>query len=306
MDASGETPKLNLDTFQLNQTRTRRSAADRAIDDRIGETYVWALVPSQTDPKEPMTWEEVRVTGSDALAKRTFKKLQNEQMLVTKLAASILRSWLDKIPLWDGSHIELRRLADYFAQYVYLTRLKDEEVLLGAAMDGVASTLWVTEGVAFADSYDESAGRYLGLKGGQLVGLTADLSGLVVHPDIALVQFDEENKPKPGPGPGPEPPPDPMPGPGPWPGPTPPPLPPVPPRLRRFHANATLEPLKAATQMQTLQKEVLQHLQAVVGSKVEIRIEVQATAEEGYADEVRRIVSENCAVLKVAGAFEEE
>lgn len=55
----------------------------------------------------------------------------------------------------------------------------------------------------FADSYDETTGRYLGLRGGMLVNLSdAHSPALVVKPDVALKQMDAERKvPEPsGPG----------------------------------------------------------------------------------------------------------
>jgi hypothetical protein len=50
-------------------------------------------------------------------------------------------------------------VADDFARYLYLPRLKDPAVLLGAVRDGVALLTWEQDAFAFADSFDESAGR---------------------------------------------------------------------------------------------------------------------------------------------------
>lgn len=37
---------------------------------------------------------------------------------------------LDKVPLWRGDHVTLKQLVEDFAQYLYLPRLKDSDVLL--------------------------------------------------------------------------------------------------------------------------------------------------------------------------------
>ncbi len=41
--------ELNLDVFQTNQARSKRSDADRAVDLRLAESYHWCLVPHQPE-----------------------------------------------------------------------------------------------------------------------------------------------------------------------------------------------------------------------------------------------------------------
>ena len=73
------------------------------------------------------------------------------------------------MPLWRGNHVAVKRLAEDFARYVYLPRLKDSSVLVGAVLDGIGFLTWEEETFAYADSFDELTGRYRGLRGGQLV-----------------------------------------------------------------------------------------------------------------------------------------
>jgi len=58
-------------------------------------------------------------------------------------------------------------LTEDFARYAYLPRLCGPDVLVGAVKDGLGLLLWQKESFAFADSYDEGAGRYTGLRCGQ-------------------------------------------------------------------------------------------------------------------------------------------
>ena len=95
---------------------------------------------------------------------RASKKLRNDELLLTSFAATRLRMELDGIPLWRGDHVSVKQLAEDFARYVYLPRLKDSSVLLGAIQDGVSLLTWEREGFALADSYDEAEGRYRGLR----------------------------------------------------------------------------------------------------------------------------------------------
>ena len=66
-------------------------------------------------------------------------------------------------------------------------------MLLGAIRDGLALLTWEQDGFAFADSFDESAGRYRGLRCGQQVTLAdASAPGLLVKPEVARRQLEAE------------------------------------------------------------------------------------------------------------------
>jgi hypothetical protein len=54
---------------------------------------------------------------------------------------------------------------------------------------------WETEAFAYADGYDESSDRYVGLRGGTHVMLDHQASGLLVKPDVARRQIDAEAPP---------------------------------------------------------------------------------------------------------------
>src|SRR5690606_12887220 len=102
-----------------------------------------------------------------------------------------LRLELDKIPLWRGDSVEIKQLVEDFARYNYLPRLQDREVLIEAVRDGCALITWERDSFAYADSYDEAADRYRGLRGGQQMRITGD-AGLLVKPDVARKQLDAE------------------------------------------------------------------------------------------------------------------
>ena len=90
---------------------------------------------------------------------------------------------LDRVPLWQGNHVSVRQLVAYFASYLYLPRLKEPGVLLGALSAGLNLLTWTQDSFGLADSYDEAAGRYRGLRGGTLLHLTGPRgTELVVRP----------------------------------------------------------------------------------------------------------------------------
>jgi hypothetical protein len=48
-----ERETLNLDAFQANQTRTRKTQADETVNRRIPEAHQWLLVPSSRRRERP-------------------------------------------------------------------------------------------------------------------------------------------------------------------------------------------------------------------------------------------------------------
>src|SRR5688572_7954833 len=180
-----EKETLNLDPHQVRQAETQKQAADGAVTARLPETYQWLLVPEQANPQAPITWQAIRLSGSEALAARASKKLRSDESLVTSLGSTILRKHLDDVPLWRGEHVAVKQLVEEFARYLYLPRLAGPDVLVQAIRDGLTLLTWQTDTFAYAESYDEGAGRYRGLRGGQVISLSADSSGLLVKADLA-------------------------------------------------------------------------------------------------------------------------
>jgi hypothetical protein len=125
-------------------------------------------MPVQATPQATVSWQAVRLSGQDPLAVRASKKLRSEELLVTGFAATRLRMELDRVPLWRGDHVATRQLVEDFARYLYLPRIKDTGVLLQSIRDGLSLLTWSKDSFAYAESYDETAGRYRGLRCGQV------------------------------------------------------------------------------------------------------------------------------------------
>ncbi len=132
---------LNLDTFQRNQVNSKQSEADKSVKARIPETFIWLLVPDQPKPLQPDDLQELKLQPQEALAINASRRLKTEDMLTTQYAGTNLRRKMDEIPLWRGDHVSIKELADFFARYVYLPRLKNTDVLLNAISEGVQSLL---------------------------------------------------------------------------------------------------------------------------------------------------------------------
>jgi len=308
---------LNLDPQQVKQAETQKAAADTTVTARLPETYQWLLVPVQATPREAITWQALRLSGQDPLAVRASKKLKNDELLITGFAATRLRMELDRVPLWRGDHVAVKQLIEDFARYLYLPRLKDPSVLLGALRDGLALLTWMRDTFALADSFDDSAGRYRGLRAGQLVALTdADAPGLLVKPEVAFKQMEAERPLSPADGPpsGPTGGDEGMTGPGMDTGsgsgtnsgrkPT---QPPAAARPKRFHGTVTLDPTRVGRDAGRIAEEVIAHLAGLVGAKVTVTLEVEAEVPSGAPEQVVRTVTENSRTLKFTSqGFEQE
>jgi predicted AAA+ superfamily ATPase len=189
-----EKEALNLDPFQTRQADTKRKGAEETVKVRIPETYQWLLVPGQSDPRGAVEWTEIRLQAQEGLALRAAKKLRGEELLMTHLGGTRLRLELDRVPLWRGDHVGLKQLAEDVARYLYLPRLRDEDVLLEAVRDGVEHLTWQSDTFAYAEGWDEQRKRYLGLLAGRSGKVGINAQSLLVKPDVAAQQLEVDRK----------------------------------------------------------------------------------------------------------------
>lgn len=308
----GDKEALNLDVFQSNQATTKLNQSNQDVDNILWDTYQWLLIPTQPDAQGGIEWKETRLQGQDSPILRASRKAVYEGDLLANYAATNLRlEALDKYLWRDSNHIDLKRLWEYLTQYIYLPRLKDQNVLLEAVRDGVASTIWA-DNFAYAESFDEEKGKYLGLKAATGINPSISAQSLLVKPDVAQQQFSVEaaqataitsggtatvtdggssgssttsdgssNGSTNGDG-----------GSG---------------NgtvvdqtvvLRRFYGNVDIDAMRVNRDVPAIANEVIQHLTALNGAKVKITLEIEAEIPEGVPDDIARTVMENCRTLK--------
>jgi len=285
-----EKEELNLDELSRRQAQTQRDNFDETVSQRIGETFVWALVPSQQAGSAETVWEAIKVTGTDPLPVRISKKLEQAELLIGTLGGVRLRMELDKIPLWRGDHVSTQQLWSYFAQYLYLPRLRDRSVLARAIEGGTADIGWTRDTFAYAQAFDETKGRYLGLVAGHGVTVVVDGESVVVKPEVAKLQLEAETPPDAPSGDDDVPPPT-----GPGNGPEPPPTGKV---VRRFFGVKSLDPQRVSRDADQIATEIVTHLVGLVGADIEVKLEIIADVPGGVPDEVVRTVTENAETLK--------
>lgn len=293
--------ELDLTANQKNQAQQRRTQAEDNINLRLLQTFIWALVPEQPDPKGSLSIRQTKIEGqSPALAERVSRRLGNDGVLSTRQAANTIRLAIQRVPqIWDVGHVPLGELWKLMCTYPYMPRLRDRRVLDEGVVD--MPMLWQTDAFALAAAYDDSAGRYVGLwaPASSTSAPVVNDAMLLVRPDVAQAQLDEEVKPAVTITEDPET--DPKehfteiaPGVHVRKGKT------------RFYASTTLNPDKVAMDFKNIADEVLSHLRQE-GTELVLRLDIEAVKKTGFDDSVVRTVSENAATLKFEqSGFEEE
>ncbi len=302
---------LNLSPQQAKQAIDRRDDASQAADLRIAQTYIHALVPEQPHPGQPITWSVEKAEGQEPhLVARTSARLSRAGLLTDVTAPRTLRLELDtKLGrAWESGHVSIGTLWGFYAQYPYLTRMKNREVLVTAIREVVTQFTWEAEGFALADSFDASTGRYLGLVipgGGAVAGAITDAT-LLVKPDVALAQAPsivEDRCPRCGGAV--------HPGDCPTDGPPPatcatcgrpahagscPEAPP--PANTRYFGVYEIDAERYGRDLTRLSQEILQHLAALDGVDLDVTVEIQARLPQGFPDDKVRVILENARALK--------
>ncbi len=280
----GKAGRLDLGLSDRTQAESQRDGADETSRARIPETYQWLLVPEQADPLAKVGVRPVKVSGSDPLAVRAGAKLRNEEHLITKFGGVNLRLVLDGAlkEKWTADHaFGLKQLWSWFAQYPYLPRLRDISVLEGAVRDGSSSLLWRSETFAYAAAR-EAPGEYRGIVAGRIAETPVTSTSLIVDGSVLPDPLPGVELPKP-------PPPGPDPGPGPV------------RRVRRFHGEVSLgDPRRPIPELTKIVDEVIDRLaqQTDVRLKVTLQVEAEHSADDGFAEDTVRTISENAKTLR--------
>lgn len=224
----------------------------------------------------------------------------------------------------DANHIDLKTLWKYLTNYLYLPRLKNEQVLLDAIADGVGRDLFSwEENFAYASGFDKATEKYLGLTAGSPIIPNFSSSDFLVKPDVASAQFKVEQEERQrsestsnansgnnkagqtstdtidsvsASTNGASSKTDSL---------TVTTIEPQP--KRRFHGTVELSSLRLIDDVQKIADEVVQHLTSLNKGIVKVTLEIEAQEKDGIPDDVIRTVSENCKTLKFKSqGFEDE
>ncbi len=286
---------LNLDVFQSKQAATKLAQSKKVIEEILPETYCWLLIPTQPNAQGSIEWKETRLYGKDSpILQASRKAIDEGDLLCNYCGTNLCQDALDPYLWRDRNHIDLKQFWEYLTQYLYLPRLKDQNVLLEAVRSSVASTIWA-DSFAYAEGFDAEKAKYVGLQAGTGISPSISPHSLLVKPEVAQKQFDAETREQ-GIGDGEQGTDSSEAGKQPT---VVNPLLSIPrPTLRRFYGTVEVDAMRINRDAAAIANEVVQHLTALKGAKVKITLEIEADIPEGVPDEVVRTVIENCRTLK--------
>ena len=299
-----EAEALNLDANQRREATRGKEQSNETVGMRLNEAYSWLLVPTQ-EGTDPIGWEATRISGSDNNpVTKAVAKVRDDQQLITKWSPVLLKMELDSWLWRDEPHVSLKDVWEYLATYLYLSRLRDSNVLLDTVQEGIK-----TQTFGYANSFEE-ARQYNGLQFGSTGGsIYLDEASVLVKPDVAAKQLEAEAKTQDDA------------------------VDPEPPELtptgekddttsdgetngagtehtanpKRFYGTVDLDPIRAGRDAQQVIEEIVQHLTGVPGATVEVTMEIQAKVSDGVPNDIVRTVTENCRTLGfTTQEFEEE
>ncbi|HMN11516.1 MAG TPA: DUF499 domain-containing protein [Bellilinea sp.] len=289
--------QLNLDAQQRKQVQAQLARTQETVEHRLMETYSWLLMPYQPEPIGEIEWQTSRISGDESFYVRAARKLHQSEALIPAWSPDNLRMELDRFNLWgENGVIGLKQLWDYFARYCYLPRLLDDSVLQQAVRDGISR---LDAPFAYATGITDE-GRFKGLAFRSASSIYFDDESVLVHPDEAQRQVDEdqaradaakaaaelregeavatvqpagtrtevvEDVHQPA-------------------------------SLTRYHGSVSIDPQRVNREIGLVVEEVIQRLTSLTGCEVEIHLEISARRADGFDEATVRTISENSRTLR--------
>ena len=195
---------LQLPPAQEDEAKKRLAEQETAAVNAVRRGWKHLLLPQEVQAGSPdaargFDLETVvlsnRANDPDPLAQVAWKKCEADGLIVSRLG--VLDNDLDKVWRPDQPHVSVRHLRDWFAQFPYLSKLRDPPVLARAISEALARA---DAKYAIADCFDNAKGEYVGLKLGKLVEINLNSEMVLVRREIANAQFAKETPRRPEPG----------------------------------------------------------------------------------------------------------
>ena len=218
-----------------------------------------------------------------------------EEGLLVELGPSRLDRDLQKYIWNDKPRLSLKDLREYLNRYIYLPRLKGQDVLVKAVQAAVSGML--PGPFAYAERWDEKSDTYLGLAIERAVSavIVIDSDSVIVRPEVAEAHRPAPSQPgtgntSPGTSDG-TPPSDGVPTDG---GPT---APPTEKKPTRFSGAVMISPERPARDIHQIVEAIVEQLTTLPGSQVKIRLEIEADVPDGLDRAKVRTLIENANTL---------
>ena len=170
-----------------DSAKTSKEGAVRAV--RNAWNHI--LFPVKTDATEAgkaFELDHLALSAKDkgVIPASVYEKARADGVVLEKLGPETF--WLKLRPLWaeDRPHIAINEIADWFASYVYLPKVRDRVVLETSIRD----TLGKFDAVfGYAEHFDAVTGAYEGLIYARTAPEFLSPHGLLVRADVAKQQM---------------------------------------------------------------------------------------------------------------------
>ncbi len=195
--------RLELRPSDQKLAEAKFAEAKETMRTRLKEAWCYLHYPVQESAQADWEWVSGKIPAQDGLLARASKKLVAEEGLLVELGPSRLDRDLQKY-IWNGKpHLSLRDLREYMNRYLYLPRIKGQDVLIRSIHAAVSGML--PGSFAYAERWDETVDNYVGLaierSSNSVVVIDSD--SVIVDPKVAERHRPAPTPPTPGPGGGP-------------------------------------------------------------------------------------------------------
>ncbi|MFJ6328256.1 MULTISPECIES: DUF499 domain-containing protein [unclassified Rhizobium] len=286
--------RLELRPSDQKLADAKLAEAKETMKTRLKEAWCYLHYPAQESAQADWEWVSGKIPAQDGLLARASKKLVAEEGLLIELGPSRLDRDLQKYIWNDQPRLSLKDLREYLNRYIYLPRIKNQDVLVKAVHAAVSGML--PGPFAYAERWDEKSDTYLGLAIDRAANtvVVIDTDSVLVKPAVA--EGHRPSPPQPGPtgdpGPNKEPP-----GPDDLPGGEPPGSPPAEKKPTRFTGAVMISSERPARDIHQVVEAIVEQLTTLRGSQVKLRLEIDAEIPDGLDRAKVRTLVENANTL---------
>ncbi|TGP85627.1 MULTISPECIES: DUF499 domain-containing protein [unclassified Mesorhizobium] len=288
-----------LTKAQFDDATSRMRQAAEGLAQRVRSTWSHVIYPAAskdaangTGAASGFSLEHSSVVNrapGKPIPQVVYDKLKAAGVIVDDLGPDTLLADLRKVWGEDTPHVLVATLLDWFASYVYLSRLRDDATLT-LSIEKLISKIEAP--VAFAKSFNDADGSYLGVTQWSAALGTATAAGLLVwrkalpNRESSASAANDGNVAKDGgvatpagqarsdTASGQK-------------------------QPKRFYGSVTLDPDKAGLQVAAIAKEILFELTRPAGSSLKITLEIEGSSSGGYPPDVVDVVRANLRDLKL-------
>ena len=290
-----DTERLNLTQSDSALAKAKLAEANETMKTRLKEAWCYLHYPVQESAQADWEWVSGKIPAQDGLLARASKKLVAEEGLLVELGPARLDRDLQKYIWNDKPHLSLKDLREYLSRYIYLPRLKGQDVLVKAVQSAVSGML--PGPFAYAERWDEKSDTYLGLAIQQAANavIVIDSDSVIVKPAVAEAHRPALTPSVPagtptGPGDGAPHAGGPLLGDGPA-------APPAERKPTRFTGAVMISSDRPARDIHQIVEAIVEQLTTLPGSVVKLRLEIEAEVPSGLERAKVRTLIENANTL---------